>query len=137
MIKNFLALVGLFFISCPVINAGGVTVGNGQGKVLVGLSLKKDFRSEEELTMEAEQIIESIRRDQFERVKKMQTQGKCRRDYSVVKSLNVESFLPIVNGQLSLEREYVGYLQVELSDCKQINKIEADSPFGGPDFWEF
>lgn len=116
--------------------AGGVTVGNGQGRVLVGLSLKNNFRTEGELTQEAQIIIEAIQREQYLRVKKMQTQGQCQQDHSQVKSLNVESFLPVVNGHLSLEREYVGYLQVELKDCKQINKIEADEPFGGPDFWD-
>jgi hypothetical protein len=89
-----------------------------------------------DLTNEAQLIIDSIRRDEFLRVKKMQADGKCHMDYSQVKSLNIESFLPIVNGHLSLEREYVGYLQVELKECKQINKIEADEPFGGADFWE-
>ena len=131
----------LFIMTCFLVLsskgfAGGVTVGNGQGKVLVGLSLKNDFRTEMDLTHEAQLIIDSIQRDQYQRVKKMQADGKCKLSYSQVKSLNIESFLPIINGHLSLEREYVGYLQVELKECKQINKIEADEPFGGADFWE-
>lgn len=136
MKESVLLVLACFMAMIGDTSAGGVTVGNGQGKVLVGLSLKNDFKTEFDLKTEAQNIIDSINRDQFERVKKMQADGMCQADYSQVKSLNIETFLPIINGHLSLEREYVGYLQVELKECKHINKIEADEPFGGSDFWD-
>jgi len=131
---KYLVLISVILTS--TVFAGGVTVGNGQGKVLVGISLRNNFQGEMDVTDFADQLIKEIRKGQFQRINKMKKDGHCADSYSQAKLLNVESFYTVKNGQLSLDREYMGYLQVELKDCKNINTISADEPFGGRDLWD-
>lgn len=129
-------LILISVILSTTVFAGGVTVGNGQGKVLVGISLRNNFQGEMDVTDFANHLIQKIRLGKFKRVNKMKKDGRCADDYSQAKILNVESFYTVKNGQLSLDREYMGYLQVELKDCKKIDTITADEPFGGRDLWD-
>lgn len=124
-------------IVCLGANAGGVTVGNGQGRVIVGLSLKNDFETEFDLTQYADQIINEIHKLNFKRIIKMRRAGDCDPSYAQVQTLDVQSFYKLLNGELTLKREYVGYLKVELKECKKIKNILADEPFGGEELWDF
>ncbi len=133
---TFLLTLSLVLLS-RLGSAGGVTVGNGQDKVIIGFSIKNDFRSESELKLAAKEVIDSINEGSFERLHHIERQAQCEGDYRRVRSLKVESFLPIVDGVLTLEREYVGYLQVELKNCLNPTQLKDDEPFGGRDLWEF
>jgi hypothetical protein len=133
-------ILGLSFLILAFLglnaNGGGVTVGNGQGRTIVGLSLKKNFKTEFDLTKYANQVITAIGQKGFKRIIKMKKAGECSHDYTQVKDLNIQSFFPILDGELTLEKEYVGYLKVELKDCKKSEKISSDTPYGGADLWD-
>lgn len=115
---------------------GGVTVGNGQGRILAGYSLKKGFMTEGELVIEAENLVQEIHSGQNEKVNKMIRQGSCKNSYSKVKSVQVEAFYQLKGDTISTDKEYVGYLKIELKGCRKVEDIQADMPYGGREFWE-
>lgn len=115
--------------------AGGVTVGNGS-RISAGLSLKKDFKTEAQLKRYAESTIKNIRRNQHKRVSQMIYDGACDNDYRKVNRFYYETFYPVKNNRILLKTEYVGYLIVELRNCESVDKIKADTPFGGKDLWD-
>ena len=127
-----LALILSSFQSFP----GGVTVGNGQGRVIVGLSLRQDFQKEEDLVMEAQMLIDEIHRGDNLRINDMIAQGNCEVSSQSVKSLKTQKFFKFIGDEISEEKEVIGYLQVELSKCKTHELISADEPYGGYEFWE-
>ncbi len=133
-------ILGLSFLILAFLGlnafGGGVTVGNGQGRTIVGLSLKKNFKTEIDLTKYANQIITAIGQKGFKRIINMKRAGECSNDYTQIKDLNIQSFFPIMDGELTLEKEYVGYLKVELKDCKKVEKLSGDTPYGGADLWD-
>lgn len=121
-----------------LINAfpGGVTVGNGTGRVIVGYSVKKGFESEKELLNYSQSLIHDINDGMNPRIERMILEGECERSYKSVKRLETERFIPIVEGSLTEFTEYVGYLLIELDQCKKAENIKADMPYGGREFWD-
>lgn len=115
---------------------GGVTVGNGTGKVIVGVSVKHGFQNESDLLTYSQSLIYDINGGVNPRVEKMIQDGQCKTNYRSVKKLATETFIPIVDGDLGDTKEYIGYLLVELDQCKKIEHIKADMPFGGYEFWD-
>jgi hypothetical protein len=89
-------LVWVLVLISKVITAGGVTVGNGKDSVVVGFSLKNDYRSEGELKLAAQEMIESIQEGSFSRLQEMERLGQCDLGKHLIKSLKVESFLPLL-----------------------------------------
>lgn len=122
--------------SLVVAQAGGVRVGNGTGRVLVGLSLKNDFRTKTQVLDYGRYVTDMVMKDKQEQVHMMQAQGECSKGSSKPNALFVEEFYPMLDGGvLAGHKEYVGYLQVELEGCHSPKMIQSDEPFGGREFW--
>lgn len=132
--KMTTALVLLFSISS--IFSGGISVGSGQGKTIVGLSLKGDFQKESDLMLEAEYVIQEIMKGQSKRLNTMKTSGHCDHDFYRVDELDVAAYYPIEKDGLDLKKEYVGYLTIELKDCKKPANILDDNRFGWDELWD-
>ncbi|MCR9204130.1 MAG: hypothetical protein NXH75_06110 [Halobacteriovoraceae bacterium] len=133
---KLLILFGAFFLILMNAFPGGVTVGNGTGKVIVGFSVREGFQTEKELMIYTQNLIYDIRDGKNPRIEKMILEGQCEKSYRSVKRLETETFIPIVEGSLSESTEYIGYLLIELDHCKVPDKITADLPYGGSEFWD-
>jgi hypothetical protein len=131
-----LASLTLFIYSLADSTAGGVTVGNGQGSIIVGLSIEGNFYSEENLTNFASDIIQDIHKGDHLRINHMKAVGRCNQDFGQVKALDFNKFYDMEEDQLNLRKQYFGYMQIELKNCKDIEAIEADEPHGGEALWE-
>jgi hypothetical protein len=66
----------------------------------------------------------------------MKISGKCDFAYTRINELDVTAFYPVLKNEISLTKEYIGYLTVELKDCKNTDGIQADERFGWDELWE-
>ena len=127
-------LLSLFLMNNS--HGGGVTVGNGQGRIIVGITLQDRYLVEDQLMKSAEDIIHLIKNGEFGRINEMIDKGMCDPNYVKVEVLKSKRFYIIDNGVFKRDKEFVGYLQVELKDCQNMHAIMADEPYGGSEFWE-
>ncbi len=127
-------LLSMFFTNTS--QGGGVTVGNGQGRFIVGITLQDRYLFEDQLKKSAEDLIDLIHLGKFKRINEMIEVGQCDPSYIKINDLRAKRFYIIEEGVFKKEKEYIGYLQIELKDCLNIDAIMADDPYGGTDFWE-
>ncbi|NDB55318.1 hypothetical protein EB169_05755 [archaeon] len=134
--RLFTSLVFLSFFCINTSHGGGVTVGNGQGNIIVGISLQNQYLYEDQLMKSAEDVIQRIYNGEFDRLNQIIADGNCDPSYVKIDGLKSKRFYILDQGILKKEKEFVGYLQIELKDCQTIDEIMSDEPYGGIEFWE-
>lgn len=129
-----LMLASMFLINTS--QGGGVTVGNGQGSIIVGFNLQNHYLFEKELMSSVEELIQQIKNGEFERINEIIAKGNCDPSHIKVEKFRSKKFYIIDQGVFKKEKEFVGYLQIELKECQNTDAIMADDPYGGFEFWE-
>jgi hypothetical protein len=132
--KKIITLAASFFISS--VFSGGISVGSGQGKIIVGLSLDSGFTEEAQLMHNAESLIAQISNGANRKINHMINSGSCSKTYSRVDELDVTTYFPVDKNGLALQKQHVGFLTVELNDCTRPSKINSELRFGWAELWE-
>ena len=116
--------------------SGGISVGSGRGKIVVGLSVEEDFKKESQIMHYTQELIREISNGKNERLNSMIKTGQCALNHRAIDQFDITSYYPVAKNGLTLQKIYVGYLTVELKDCKRADQIVDEPRFGWSELWD-
>ena len=126
--KSLISIL-LSLICLSLSYAGGVSVGNGAGKKVIGINLTGTFANEHELLRKAKITINEIHTGTNARVNAIENKGLCQPGAARVRQLDFDHFFYAQDlTKPTPMRNYFGYLSIELSKCRKLSIQLGEDP---------